>query len=484
MHAVATSTEPGHVVREVEVHRRSLARLEPLIGEERYTELLEAADRASLEMRGRTFWNLSSTSAGGGVAEMLQVLIGYSLDAELDVRWLVIAGDPEFFGITKRIHNRLHGAEGAPGPLGPDEAAHYAAVTSANAASALGRIRAGDVVLLHDPQTAGMAAALRQAGARVVWRCHVGRDTSNAWTDEAWSFLAPFLADCEAYIFSLRSYVPAFLEASPVHVIPPSIDPFSPKNEELSPAAVAAILDAIGVVPGGGRASDASFHRLDGTPGVVGRRATLVFEGDPIGPADRLVVQVSRWDRLKDMAGVMAGFVERVGQPEARLALVGPATAEVSDDPEGHEVYLECVGAWEALAPAERRRVTLVTLPMDDLEENAAMVNAIQRQATVVVQKSLFEGFGLTVAEAMWKARTVVASKVGGITEQVAPGTGVLLDDPSDLTAFGDAVSGLLADPARTDELGRRARQHVLDGFVGDRHLVRYAGLLESLSLA
>ncbi len=183
------------------------------------------------------------------------------------------------------------------------------------------------------------------------------------------------------------------------------------------------------------------------------------------------------------MKGVMEGFVAAApALADAHLALVGPAVVGVSDDPEGAEVYAECLSAWEALPADARRRVTLVTLPMADVDENAAMVNAIQRHATVIVQKSLAEGFGLTVAEGMWKAKAVVASRVGGITEQIQPGTGVLLNDPTDLTAFGEALIDLFAHPRKLLQLGSRAREHVLESFVGDKHLLLFSQLMTELS--
>ncbi len=179
----------------------------------------------------------------------------------------------------------------------------------------------------------------------------------------------------------------------------------------------------------------------------------------------------------------MEGFVGALpALVDAHLALVGPAVVGVTDDPEGAEVYAECLAAWEDLPADARRRVTLVTLPMADVDENAAMVNAIQRHATVIVQKSLEEGFGLTVAEGMWKAKAVVASNVGGITEQIVPGTGILLSDPADLTAFGIALTELLAHPRKLVELGSRAREHVLESFVGDKHLLLFAQLMAELS--
>lgn len=472
----------SYSVHEVDVPVRSLSRFEPLIGADRYAEFRRAAAGSSARLDGRTVWNFNSTATGGGVAEMLEVLVGYIRDAGIDIRWHVIAGDAPFFAITKRIHNRLHGADGDGGELAAHEAEHYARVTTANAERARQLVRPGDVVLLHDPQTAGMAALLAEAGARVVWRCHVGRDGTNRWTDEAWSFLRPHLAACEAFIFSRRQYVPEWIDEPQVRIIPPSIDPFSPKNQDMTDADVILALRRIGLVESDVAAHPVSFVRNDGTLGLVERRATIVQDGPPLEPGDPLVVQVSRWDHLKDMAGVMEGFVQAVpGRVRAHLALVGPQMEAVSDDPEGLEVYKECLAAWEALPSRSRHLVHLVSLPMDDVDENATMVNALQRHASVVVQKSMMEGFGLTVAEGMWKGRAILASRVGGIIDQVAPGTGILLDDPSDLGTFGRTLADLLGQPEELAELGASAREHVLDNFVGDKHLERYAELIEWL---
>ena len=470
-------------VREIEVPVRPLSRFEPLLGAERYSTLQKAARIAATKLRDTIVWNVSSTAAGGGVAEMLQVLTGYTLDAGVDMRWLVIEGDPAFFATTKRIHNRLHGVAGDVGELGPDESAHYSAITAANARSVIRSVRPGDVVLLHDPQTAGMATALAEFGAKVVWRCHIGWEKHNEWTDQAWDFLRGHLAVSSAFVFSVEAYIPSWIPASKAWVIPPSIDPFSPKNQELTSDNVLRILRGIGMLRGAYANRPGTFTRRDGTQGTVTRSASILsVDGAPLDPTVPLVVQISRWDRLKDMVGVMIGFASAVADTvDAELALVGPATADVSDDPEEGEVFAACVKAWEAQPVEIRRRIRLVTLPMDDIEENAAMVNAIQHHSTVVVQKSLAEGFGLTVAEAMWKAKAVVASSVGGITGQVPPGTGLLLRDPADLSVFGVTLADLLAHPDEIAELGVRARQHVLEGFVGDTHLMRYPRLIERL---
>jgi trehalose synthase len=472
---------PGVVaLRDVDVPEVPLEQLRPLIGDARADHLLAVAAESRELLRGRTVFNVNSTSAGGGVAEMLQVLVGYTRGAGVATRWLVIEGDPEFFAITKRIHNRIHGVAGDEGALGPAEASHYRDVTEANAAAMVPLLGGGDVVLLHDPQTAGMARRLVAAGAKVVWRCHIGAERPDRFSEQAWEFLRPHVSAAQAFVFSRQAYAPSWLPREAVSVIPPSIDPFSPKNQDLPASAIPSFLDRIGLTEGHGR-EIAAFTRRDGTPGVVFRAARVIADG-PV-PLDRpFAVQVSRWDRLKDMPGVMTGFATQVaGRLDAHLALVGPSVEGVADDPEGAQVFEECIAGWEALPPAVRGKVHLVALPMNDIDENAAMVNAIQRAANVVVQKSLMEGFGLTVTEGMWKAKPVIGSRVGGISDQIAPGTGLLLDDPDDLAGFGQLLGGLLADPAEASRMGSAARRHVLDEFVGDRHLLQYADLMKRL---
>ena len=191
----------------VEVPRLPVSRLEPVIGSLRYAELTQAAGRVRQMLAGRTIWNVNSTAAGGGVAEMLQVLVGYVQDLDIPIGWLVITGDAEFFAITKRLHNQIHGSRSGA-PLGAAEAGHYAQMMAANAVELVARVRPGDVVLLHDPQTAGLAAPLAHAGARVVWRCHIGVDWEDEVTRAAWEFLRPHLAAAEACVFSRQDVRP------------------------------------------------------------------------------------------------------------------------------------------------------------------------------------------------------------------------------------------------------------------------------------
>jgi trehalose synthase len=468
------------LLKAVEVPRRPVSQLEPIIGGPRYVRLVGAADQVRQLLGGRTIWNVNSTATGGGVAEMLQALVGYVKDLDVPIGWLVISGDAEFFALTKRLHNHIHGSL-AGGPLGAAEADHYMQMLAANAVELLSRIRPGDLVLLHDPQTAGLTAPLLRAGAQVVWRCHIGVGWENDATRAGWNFLRPHLTSAHAYVFSRREYVPSWLPDEKVSIIPPSIDPFSPKNQPLDAATVRAILAKLGVLDGAAPKVPARFVRRDGDMDTVTRPAVITGEGRP-GPDDPVVIQVSRWDRLKDMAGVMRGFVDHVAPGGSYLMLVGPSVAGVADDPEGAAVYGDCLLQWHDLPAFARSRVLLVTLPLDDIDENAAMVNALQRHASVITQKSLAEGFGLTVSEGMWKGRPVIGSAVGGIIDQIAEGTGVLLPDPADLKAFGRAVRLLLGDQAEATRMGLAAQAHVREHYLADTHLIRYARLLGTLN--
>ena len=195
-----------------------------------------------------------------------------------------------------------------------------------------------------------------------------------------------------------------------------------------------------------------------------------------------MIVQVSRWDRLKDPAGVLKCFAQNCSYPTAHLLLAGPSVAEVVDDPEGAEVLEEVRDRRDSLPAVIRERTHLACLPMEDVEENAAMVNAIQRSADVVLQKSLAEGFGLTVAEAMWKSRPAVAGRIGGIQDQIVDGeSGCLVDDPADLGAVGSAIDSLLSDPRRAARIGEAARERVRGSFLGTRHLIEYMQLIDKM---
>ena len=454
-------------------------RFREVVGE-RWPEIRDAIDVARHIFAGRVIWHVNSTAHGGGVAELLQSLLAYARGAGVDNRWMVISGNPAFFAVTKRVHNYLHGSPGDGGELGGAEREVYEEVTCASAEALARSVRPGDIVFLHDPQTAGMTSVLRETGAHVVWRCHVGVDTPNDWAKAGWDFIRPYAQDADSYVFSRKEFVWERMSDRKVWVVPPSIDAFSPKNQELEDATVSAILARAGLRDENGGAP-AVFTRVDGSPGRVDARAE-VAEDAPL-PADAPVLtQVSRWDRLKDPEGVMRCFAEHCDSPELHLLLAGPATEAVSDDPEGAEVLAEVLDLRTRLDPGVRERVHLACLPMTDSEENAAIVNAIQRRSAVVMQKSIAEGFGLTVSEAMWKSRPVVATGCGGIQDQIVDGrSGVLVADPRDLASFGAAVKGLIEDPERARGIGEAARERVRDKFLGTRHLIQYMRLLSEL---
>jgi trehalose synthase len=479
-----TDASPGLRPTEIRVAARSLARLGALLDPEEFARSLDELRSASELLRGRVVWHINSTGRGGGVAEMMGPLIGYARDAGVDARWLVIAADPDFFAITKRLHNMLHGDPGDGGRLAGAERRIYERVLRANALELAAVVRPGDVVVLHDPQTAGLLPAIRGRGAIAVWRCHIGSERlDDPRVAEGWTFLERYLSHADVCIFSRDAYVPACCRAGRIAIIQPSLDPLSPKNQELAPGVARAILVHTGLVEGPD--GDApTFLRDDGAPGRVDRGADILRVGRAPRWDTPLIVQVSRWDRLKDPAGVMEGFarIDDAGAGGAQLVLAGPAVTAVADDPEGPEVLGEVTRAWRALPHDTRRRVQLVALPMVDPQENAAMVNALQRHATIVVQKSLEEGFGLTVAEAMWKSRPVVASAVGGIVDQIHDGRdGLLVSDPRDLAEFAASLTGLLADAERRFTMGVAAHDRVLSQFLTLRHLGDYARLMSEL---
>jgi trehalose synthase len=468
----------GDPITEVPVPAVSPERFRELIGD-RFVEIEEATRTAGELLAGRVIWHVNSTARGGGVAEMLQSLLAYARGAGVDVRWLTIAGNEPFFTLTKRIHNNLHGSPGDGGQLGEAEEAIYYEGLTPSAAALAELLRRGDIVYLHDPQTAGLTRLARDAEVNVIWRCHVGIDKPDDLARRAWAFLTPHVEEANAYVFSRREFVWDGLDQEKIWLVPPSIDAFSAKNQDLDPVAVSSILATIGLAADGGRAP--LFRRHDGSLARVNRRAELTQDAPLPGDAP-VIAQVSRWDRLKDPAGVLRCFAERLRHPSAHLVLAGPSVTEVADDPEGAEVLAEIEALRASLPDEVRSRTHLASLPMDDVEENAAMVNAIQRHADVVLQKSLAEGFGLTVAEAMWKARPVVAGRVGGIQEQIVDGvSGVMVDDPADLAAVAEAIDGLLSDPDRARAIGEAARQRVLDEFLGSRHLVQYMNLIQAM---
>lgn len=448
-------------MREVAIGPRSIARLDGLARPAHLERFRKAGTAVADGLEGRTLWHVNSTSEGGGVAELLHQLLGYVVECGIDCRWMVLEGDPDFFRVTKRIHNRLHGSLGDGGPLEDGEREQYRRVIHRELAPLLDVARPGDVAILHDPQTAGLTGPLVDAGLRVVWVCHVGVDAPTDVVRSAWDFLRGEVEPAHAYVFSRRGYIWEGLARRKARVIPPCIDPTSAKNVELDPTDIDAVLGTAGVLSTFEPKEVVDVALPDLGVVQVSRRA-IAAEEAPAPPDAPLVVQVSRWDRLKDHVGVLHGFARHVRRDlDAHLLLVGPATSSVADDPEGAEVLAENIAAWSRLPARQRASVHLLSLPVEDRLENAVVVNAIQRHADVVAQKSLAEGFGLTVAEAMWKRRPVVGSRVGGIQEQIVDGRSGLLVNATDLKAFGHAVSSLIGDVGFAQAIGHAARARV-----------------------
>jgi len=434
---------------------------------ERYRDVMDdefdrirgIADFAAGHFEGRTVWHVNSTRLGGGVAEMLRSFLPYANDSGVDTRWVVLSERPEFFSITKRLHNKLHGHPGDGGSLGPAEQEAYEEILEDSAHHLTDLIKPNDVVFLHDPQTAGLIPAVKAAGGITIWRCHIGLEVANEHVDEAVRFLVPYVEQADGFVFSRGAYLWPQLPADRAHLMAPAIDAFSPKNQELDDETVSAILGVIGL--------------------SVVEHPSQVTQIEKLPEDATLIAQISRWDVLKDHEGLLECFAEYLSDTDAHLALIGPSSEGVADDPEGPAVQARIMEAWQALPDDLRRRVHIVALAMDDFDENGAMVNAIQRRADIIVQKSLVEGFGLTVSEAMWKSKPVVASAAGGIKDQVIDGeTGILIEDPTDLEAFAVALRKLVEDPDLANRMGAASRERVARHFLAASRVADYVALI------
>lgn len=469
------------VVRHIEVSVQSVDRYTPFVGQAQVAELKRLASALSRRMTGHVVWNLNSTEKGGGVAEILHSHIGFVRGLGIDARWSVIDGPAEFFRITKRLHNALHGAPGDASSLDESARRVYEQVLHENLLAFVPRVREGDLILLHDPQLAGMIPALSRMNVRTVWRCHIGSDLHVPEVERGWAFLRPYLGDADRYVFTRMAYVPPYLDKSRVQIVTPTVDPTSSKNVELPGENARAILALAGIIEGSPDEGVPVYLRDDGTHARVERSADIIRQGRAPAPNTPLVTQVSRWDALKDPMGVMAGFarlVDPIPPGNAELVLAGPSVHAVADDPEGAEVFGRLAVQWRELPHQVRSRIHLINLPMEDVEENAAIVNALQRHSAVVVQKSLREGFGLTVAEAMWKARPVIASAVGGIQDQIEDGkSGLLLRDPRDIETFSALMAKVLENPNLAQSLGANARERIREKFLGLHSLYKYEQL-------
>jgi trehalose synthase len=413
---------PSTRLQAVEVGERSLAAYFNVVP----THLLEALDGEAERLRGARILQINATPYGGGVSELLRSGVPLLRDLGLDVEWHVITGDEPFFRVTKAIHN---GLQGDPHTLSEDDRAAYLA-TSARNAELLGD--GWDFVVVHDPQPAALLPLVGKGDAKWIWRCHIETGAPNP---ETWEFLRGFLCDYDAAVFTLREFVPPDLPVDRVATIAPAIDPLSPKNLPLARITAKQVLDWIGV--------------------------------DLDAP---LVTQVSRFDPWKDPLGVIDAYrLAREEVPELQLALVGSMAL---DDPEGWDLYRQIQ---EKTAGDDRVKVFTNLTGVGNIE-----VNAFQRLSSVVLQKSIREGFGLVISEALWKGTPVVAGRAGGIPLQMADGTGGMLVDSVEEAAT--AMVALLGDRERAAELGRRGRARVTEHFLLPRLLLDELMLLNELA--
>lgn len=457
------------------------------------SELRAEATLIAPRMSGRTVWMINSTDKGGGVAEMLPHLIPLMEELGISVRWAVIQTDKlPFFKLTKRLHNLLHGDGRGGTDLGADDAKLYEEVNRNNVESLSRHLGAYDVLVVHDPQPLPLGHMLAEnSHRRFLWRCHIGLPEHTEATRAAWNFMAPYFKHTNHSMFSAPEYIPSMLSGR-ASILHPAIDPLSHKNRDLS------INKTIGILCNAGlqRAHHAVPTR-DFEHRVRRLSSTGAYETpDEFGLLFRpIVLQVSRWDRLKGWVPLLDGFLKlkkqvREGKADAerdrnkkrlahaRLVLAGPDPATIQDDPEGVAVFEELKARYQKLDKQDQEDVAILVLPMESRKENALIVNALQRCASVVTQNSLQEGFGLTVTEAMWKGLAVVGSGACGIRQQIRDQIdGRLIQHSENSDEIADKLYEMIVDTSGRFMLGRRARRRVYESFLVFTQLRRYMRL-------
>lgn len=369
-------------------------------------------------LKGKIVQHINSTAVGGGVAEILNRMVPLLKELGIDARWDLIKGGQDFFEATKKFHNALHGRQ-------QELTQHDFDIFMETSRQNIEEMdTCGDIVFVHDPQP--IALVKKKKDNKWLWRCHIDVSAPN---QRVWDFLMDFISQYDAAVFSAPGFSPKL--AIRQFLISPSIDPLSDKNKELPQEAIDAVLNKYGV------------------------------------PKDKpIVTQISRFDRLKDPLGVIEAYLRVKKYIDCRLVLAGGTAV---DDPEGIKV-LE-----EVKAKAQNNEdIHILLLPQNDIE-----VNALQRASTVILQKSIREGFGLTVSEALWKAKPVVASNVGGISLQVKHKYSGLLCHSIEGAAF--AIKQLLNNPDYARRLGENGREHISNNFLLTRHLKEYLLLFLSL---
>ena len=398
-------------------------------------DLIDELRAAARPLEGARVLHVNATAVGGGVAEMLLSLVPLMRDAGLQADWFVLQGEDRFFEVTKSYHNAL---QGKPTEWSPADFDVYWDAVGRNAERLAAHLDDYDFVVVHDPQPLVLPTHLA-TGTGWIWRCHIDMTSPSL---ETWRVLAPHLASYDLLIFSSEDYVPAGLEAERVEIALPCIDPFRPKNRALRPGEL-----------------EAAWARH----GVDRSRPYLL--------------QVSRFDPWKDPMGVLEVYrLVKEKHPEVQLVYMA---AMAGDDPEGWGLYEET-----RAAAGDDPDVHLLALdvPASHVSHNALEVNAMQRGAAVVLQKSIREGFGLVVAEALWKEKAVVAGNVGGIRHQIRDGwNGFLVGSVEECAS---RTLQLMADPELRSELGRRGHDTVAERFLFTRLLRQYLGWFAELAPA
>jgi trehalose synthase len=442
-------------------------------------ELRSQGEIVEDSFRGRTLWMVNSSATGGGVAEMLPKMVSILRELGIDTRWAVIGTErEEFFELTKRLHNLIHGV-GEPVVSAADREL-YEAVSQENAEEFRKLLRPRDLIVIHDPQPLGMGPLIRESlEGPLVWRCHIGLDRIVPATRAAWRFLEPYTAAYDHAVFSAGEYIPEYL-AGRASVIHPAIDPLSHKNRELEPHKLTGVVCNASLAMEHAPVLTEAFRQPARRLQPDGRWLPAAGNGE-IGLLYRpIVTQISRWDRLKGFAPLLEAFVhlKQRRPPQGserhrhrleivRLVLAGPDPSSVADDPEGLEVLELLERRYLELDQELQEDIVLLSLPMESRKENALMVNALQRCSSVVVQNSLQEGFGLTVTEAMWKRLPVLASSACGIRQQIRDGLdGCLVSDAEDAGELARTLDELLADPEKRATLARSAQRRVYRNFL------------------
>jgi trehalose synthase len=377
-------------------------------------------------LAGKRVLHLSATAFGGGVAEILYTLVPLMRDAGVEAEWRIIQGQDEFFDVTKAIHNAL---QGSPRTLSAEEQEIFRRYNRENAEALEDEF---DFVIVHDPQPAAVVEHAHDVGRRWIWRCHIDLSTPNP---DVLEFLRPSLAAYDATVFHRQAYVPSSNGLPPAYIWPPAIDPLTPKNMALSPEDAAYIVDQFGI--------------------------------DVERP---LVSQISRFDPWKDPLGVIEAWrLLRVRHPDVQLALVG---SMAHDDPEGWDYYNQTVAA------ADGDPDIFILSNLNNV--GSVEVNAFQVHSAALIQKSIREGFGLTVTEGLWKGRPMVAGRAGGIVDQIQDGdTGFLVETVAECA---EALHAILGDPQHARVMALRGKEYVRRHFLSPRLLRDWLALFNRLA--